>query len=48
VLKGIHDKHSANVYVRTVIMPLFYVIVLVVSLAYVVDSSFNPFLYFRF
>jgi alginate O-acetyltransferase complex protein AlgI len=48
VLKDIYEKHSTNVYVRTVIMPLFYVVVLVVSLAYVVDSSFSPFLYFQF
>jgi alginate O-acetyltransferase complex protein AlgI len=35
-------------FVRTVVMPLLYAAVLTVSVAYVVDSSFNPFLYFRF
>lgn len=30
------------------ILPIFYVLILVLSTAYLVDESFNPFLYFRF
>jgi alginate O-acetyltransferase complex protein AlgI len=48
LFKTIYEKYSEKVYVRAVIMPVFYLTVLTVSIAYLVDSSFNPFLYFRF
>jgi len=46
--KNVYEKVSELAFVRAVVMPAFYVLVLTVSIAYVVDSSFNPFLYFRF
>ena len=46
--KSVYEKVSGAALVRAVVMPAFYVLVLVVSIAYVVDSSFSPFLYFRF
>jgi alginate O-acetyltransferase complex protein AlgI len=44
----IYERFSTIVFVRAVIMPVFYVVVLTVSIAYLIDSSFNPFLYLRF
>jgi alginate O-acetyltransferase complex protein AlgI len=46
--RKVYERVSELVLVRAVVMPAFYVLVLVASIAYVVDSSFNPFLYFRF
>ena len=46
--RSVYEKVSDLTLVRAVVMPAFYVLVLVISIAYVVDSSFNPFLYFRF
>ncbi len=46
--ENLYQRVSEHVLVRTVVMPAFYALVLVASTAYVVDSSFNPFLYFRF
>ena len=34
--------------VQSVLTPLLIVLVLVISTAYLVDASYNPFLYFRF
>jgi alginate O-acetyltransferase complex protein AlgI len=48
LFKSIHAGYAERVLVKTVIMPAVYLIVLTVSMAYLVDSSFNPFLYFRF
>lgn len=48
LFKYIYKRYSNIVLVRAVIMPVFYLIILTVSIAYLVDSSFNPFLYFRF
>ncbi|MFC1957361.1 MBOAT family O-acyltransferase [Chloroflexota bacterium] len=48
LFRNIYEKYSQKVYVKVVIMPVFYLIVLTVSTAYLIDSSFNPFLYFRF
>jgi len=45
---AIYDRWSEKVAVRAVFMPVFYLAVLIASVAYVVDSSFSPFLYFRF
>jgi alginate O-acetyltransferase complex protein AlgI len=46
--KNVYERVSGLVLVRIVAMPAFYALVLVASIAYVVDSSFRPFLYFRF
>ena len=46
--RKVYERVSELVLVRAVVMPAFYALVLVASIAYVVDSSFNPFLYFRF
>jgi len=48
LFRNIHEKYSEKGGVGALVMPAFYVIVLVASIAYIVDSSFNPFLYFRF
>jgi len=48
LFKVAYEKYSEKVLVKTVLMPIFYAVVLAVSIAYIVDSSFNPFLYFRF
>ncbi|MFC2032282.1 MBOAT family O-acyltransferase [Chloroflexota bacterium] len=48
LFKNVYEKYSNIVFVKAVIMPIFYVVVLTVSIAYLIDSSFNPFLYFRF
>ncbi|MFC1929836.1 MBOAT family O-acyltransferase [Chloroflexota bacterium] len=48
LFKNVYERYSTIIFVRAVIMPVFYVIVLTVSIAYLIDSSFNPFLYFRF
>ncbi len=46
--KNVYERVSELVLVRAVVMPAFYAVVLGASIAYVIDSSFNPFLYFRF
>jgi alginate O-acetyltransferase complex protein AlgI len=48
LLKNLYERISERRFVRAAVMPAFYALVLVTSLAYIVDSSFNPFLYFRF
>ena len=48
LFRGIYRKFAQKPYVRAASMPVFYAIVLTVGIAYLVDSSFNPFLYFRF
>ena len=46
--RNVYERISGLVLVRAVVMPAFYVLILTISITYVVDSSFNPFLYFRF
>ena len=48
LFSNIYKRYADRTSLRALVMPVFYVIVLMVSLAYIVDSSFNPFLYFRF
>jgi len=48
LFRNIYNRYSEKILVNSLLMPLFYAIVLIASIAYVVDSSFNPFLYFRF
>ncbi len=48
LFKNVYERYSNTIIVRTIIMPVFYVAVTTVSVAYLIDSSFNPFLYFRF
>ena len=44
----VYEKVSDLAFVRAVVMPVLYAVVSVTSIAYAIDSSFNPFLYFRF
>lgn len=46
ILKNCHRNISA--FISTVWSLVYYPLILVVSIAYLVDESFNPFLYFRF
>jgi len=48
IFSNMYKRFSDKALVGALVMPVFYTFVLVVSLAYIVDSSFNPFLYFRF
>ena len=48
LFRSIYKRYSQRAWVRALVLPAFYVVVLTVSVAYLVDSSFNPFLYFRF
>jgi alginate O-acetyltransferase complex protein AlgI len=51
IVKGIIEAISHNHYIDvtiTIIEPMFMFLLLVVCTAYLVDGSFNPFLYFRF
>ena len=48
LFKKAYDRISEKAVVSTFIMPVYYVVILTVSIAYVVDASFSPFLYFRF
>ena len=41
-------SHEKMKKVSNVLEPIFIVLVLLVSTAFIVDGSFNPFLYFRF
>ncbi len=46
LLKNLYDRLSAKV--RSVATPILIALVLVTSTAYLVDATYNPFLYFRF
>jgi alginate O-acetyltransferase complex protein AlgI len=48
LFKSIYERYSRIFFIRSIVMPLFYFVVITVSIAYLIDSSFNPFLYFRF
>ncbi|MHC0037956.1 MBOAT family O-acyltransferase [Pseudoneobacillus sp. C159] len=45
---NVYQKYSKNRLVDTVVLPVFYLTILFLSTAYLVDESYNPFLYFRF
>lgn len=50
-LSVMKDKISINRLTKNILLilePLFYILLLVIITAYIVDESFNPFLYFRF
>ncbi len=47
LIKNIFTKHNSNK-VGTFLEPIAYVFLLLITTGYLVDSSFNPFLYFRF
>ena len=38
----------SNKKITNVLEPIFLLLILIISTAYIVDGSFNPFLYFRF
>jgi alginate O-acetyltransferase complex protein AlgI len=46
--KNVYERAAKHRFVRAAVMPVFYALAFVISLAYIVDSSFSPFLYFRF
>lgn len=52
LMKGLYGRLSSissfKWGLEVVVMPLIYLVILFVSTAYLVDSSYNPFLYFRF
>ncbi len=48
IARALYERYAERGPIRAVAMPAFSVAVLMVSIAYLVDSSFNPFLYFRF
>ena len=47
IVSKIENKKIGNLII-SIAEPVFLVIVTIVSTAYLVDGSFNPFLYFRF
>ena len=47
LLKNFVMKDKLNK-VRNIVEPVFLLIILVISTSYIIDGSFNPFLYFRF
>ncbi len=48
LVNAIYHKYSEKKFFGALVMPVLTISVLIVSLAYIIDSSFNPFLYFRF
>jgi alginate O-acetyltransferase complex protein AlgI len=48
LFRNAHRRIATKAWVRTAVMPVYHVVVLTLSIAYVVDASFSPFLYFRF
>ena len=47
IMRNIFSKEKLRKFVN-IIEPIFLIIVLILSTSYIVDGSFNPFLYFRF
>ncbi|WP_026089219.1 MULTISPECIES: MBOAT family O-acyltransferase [Bacillus] len=48
IMKCISDLFTRRKNVNNIAIPLLYLLILVLSTAYLVDESYNPFLYFRF
>ena len=51
LLLNLKEKINDNMYLTKILAtlePVFYISLLIISTAYIVDESFNPFLYFRF
>jgi alginate O-acetyltransferase complex protein AlgI len=48
LLRWLKTRLDGRVMVQRAAVPVVYAVLLVVSYAYLLDSSFNPFLYFRF
>jgi len=48
LFRWVYERVAPRRGVRAVAMPVVYASLLLVSFAYLIDSSFNPFLYFRF
>jgi alginate O-acetyltransferase complex protein AlgI len=44
----VYQRCSQQALVRAGVMPVLHIVLLIASMAYVIDSSFNQFLYFRF
>ena len=47
ILKNIANTNKAQK-IMNILEPVFLLLILLVSTSYIVDGSFNPFLYFRF
>lgn len=47
VVKYIGNKINSDI-IKVIIKNLFYIIIFILSVAYIVDSTYNPFLYFKF
>ena len=47
IMKNILSKEKISKLIN-VLEPIFLLLILVISISYIIDSSFNPFLYFRF
>ena len=48
IVRLVSQRFSGRISVRAVGLPAYYAALLVASTAFLIDSSFNPFLYFRF
>ena len=48
ILKNFYSKHIKDSKISIIIEPLFIIIILILSTSFLIDDSFNPFLYFRF
>ena len=47
IMKNIFSKEKITKFIN-VVEPIFLVFILLLSTSYIIDGSFNPFLYFRF
>lgn len=47
-LENIYIKYIKDKKISIIIEPIFIILVLIISTAFLIDDSFNPFLYFRF
>jgi alginate O-acetyltransferase complex protein AlgI len=47
LVSRLKDRHNARL-VLNIIEPVFVLVLMIAITAYLVDGSFNPFLYFRF
>ena len=47
ILKNIVNKEKIHIIIN-VLEPVYLLVILVICTSYIIDGSFNPFLYFRF
>ena len=48
LLRNMYRKYIKETKISIIIEPLLIAILIIISTAYLIDGSFNPFLYFRF